>query len=849
MMRRLRAWVVRVAALAGRGRTDREIDDELETHRALLAAEYRRSGRSDEDARRTAAAAFGPIASTAAAYRDQRGIRRLEDLARDVREAARSLTRSRARLRRSVVVVALLAVCLTTGVAVFALVDGLLLKPLPFPDAERLFIVGPPSRLHPTRPGSVDFRDLDELRQSPGVDGAFSYDFDADRAKERFRPVRERRVSADFFDVLGVAPVLGRALGADDAGQQPRAVVIGYGLWQAALAGDPQMVGRVVSIGGDRVLVRGVMPRGFDFPSASTMWSIAPRVSPGPERMRIRSMAAVVRLARGANPAQLRLSGERVVAVSLADYLRPGDAWSILPVSCAALLLVVLGLTHLTAAQAAHALERARETAIRAALGSGWPRIARHWLIESALLTLAAVAIVVLAAPAVLAFVIRLLPTELSFGQPIAIDGRVVAMGGTVAGIAMTALAAVSVAVLQRGHLPDILRGRLVASRRGSVARARYVALGAQVAIVAGLVYVGALAWHSFVLANRADLGATAEGLLAIDWSDRRTPDAPAASRRDIAERVRHVPDVISVAFGPSPFEPNRTMLQFSRTPIRTFEQARAASVIEVRAVSPNYFTTAGIALVKGRPFEASRDDGDVVIVSQSLARRVFPNGSAVGQQVTIGGPARIIGVAADVRVMGPDLPPRALAYVPYRGGYLGGGLLVRFQPDVQGRVADITAIVRGAVPDASTVTVTDVATQRDHLLDAQRARATLLGLLGMVSFGLGIAGVFAMTAETVQRRLRDAAIRLALGASSASVMRQLVSSVLLVVSAGLLVGLVAGALGARAARGLFYSVRPSDPWTMATVVVVVLASAALAAIVPARRVARADVLDLLEDE
>jgi ABC-type antimicrobial peptide transport system permease subunit len=173
----------------------------------------------------------------------------------------------------------------------------------------------------------------------------------------------------------------------------------------------------------------------------------------------------------------------------------------------------------------------------------------------------------------------------------------------------------------------------------------------------------------------------------------------------------------------------------------------------------------------------------------------------------------------------------------------------VRLRPDAHERIADITAIVRGAVLDASAMTTTDVATQRDHLLDAQRARAALLGLLGVVSFGLGMAGVFAMAGETVQRRLRDAAIRMALGAPSAQVVRQLVSSVLLVVAGGLLAGLVAGGLGARAAGSLFYGVQPNDLSTIATVVVTMLASAALAAIAPARRAATSDVLKLLKDE
>jgi predicted permease len=849
MIRRLRAWVMRVAALVGFGRSDREIDDELDAHRELLAADYRRSGLTDEEARRAAAVAFGPIASAAGAYRDQRGIRRLEDLWRDVREAARSLTRSRARVQRSTAVVALLTVCLTMGVAVFAVVDGLLLKPLPFRDPDQLFVVGPPNRLDSTRPGSVDFGDLDELRRAAGVDGAFSYDFDADRAKDRFRPARERHISTEFFDVLGVAPALGRALGAGDGGQQPRAVVIGYGLWQAAFAGDPQVVGRVVSIGDDRVLVQGVMPRGFDFPHATTMWSLAPVVPPRPDRprARFRYMAAVVRLARGASPAPLRLSGTRVAAVPLAEYLRPGDAWSIVPVSCAVLLLVVLGLTHLAVAQATHAVLRARETAIRAALGSGWLRIARHWLIESVLLTLAAAILAALAAPAALALIIRLLPTELTFGQAIAIDGRAVTIGAMAAGVAMATLTAVSIAVLRRSHLPDILRGRLTTTRRGGAGRARYVLLGAQVAVVTGLVYVGALALRSFVLADHADLGATAEGLVAIDWNDPRPGDVRTASRRDIAERARRMPDVISVAFGPSPFEPNRAMLQFSVTPILTAAEARAASAIEVRGVSPNYFTTAGIALVEGRGFETERDERDVVMFSQSLARRAFPGGSAIGRHVYLGSdrPAEVVGVVADVRVMGPDAPPRELVYMPYSGS----GLLVRLRPDAHERIADITAIVRGAVPDASTMTITDVATQRDHLLDAQRARAALLGLLGVVSFGLGMAGVFAMAGETVQRRLRDAAIRMALGAPSAQVVRQLVSSVLLVVAGGLLAGLVAGGLGARAAGSLFYGVQPNDLSTIATVVVTMLASAALAAIAPARRAATSDVLKLLKDE
>jgi putative ABC transport system permease protein len=197
---------------------------------------------------------------------------------------------------------------------------------------------------------------------------------------------------------------------------------------------------------------------------------------------------------------------------------------------------------------------------------------------------------------------------------------------------------------------------------------------------------------------------------------------------------------------------------------------------------------------------------------------------------------------------MGPEEAPRELIYLP-AGAAVTSDVLLRLRSDARGRLADIAALVRHAVPNPDAVVLTDVAQQRDRLLDAQRARATLLGLLGIISFALGLAGIFALAGETVQRRLRDAAVRIALGASAAGVARQLVAHVAFVAFAGLLVGLAAGAAGAQWAHRLFYGVQASDPLTMLGVAAAVAGSAALAALLPARRAARVNVVALLKDE
>lgn len=853
MIRRLRAWALRLASFAGVGRSDRDIDEELEAHRALLEADYRRSGLSDDAARRAAVAAFGPITPAAAAYRDRRGIRPLEDLVDDLFETLRSLVGSPARVRRTISVIALLSVCLTVGSCIFAIVDGLLLKPLPVRDPSRLFIAGPPNRLDPSRPDSVDLEDLDVLAHTPGVDGALAYDFAPDRDKNQIRPDRERHVSASFFSTLGVTPLFGRALGTDDAGSSPRAVVIGYGLWRSALGGDPGVIGRVVSIGDARVLVRGVMPRGFDFPRATTIWSLASPASRRPNGMRMRSMVAVVRLDPGVAPDTLRLSDDRVLTIPLARYLRPGDAWSILPVSIAALFMIAMGLIHLLVAQTTYAIARAKETAIRVALGSGWRRIARQWLCENAWLTIAAVAVAATAAPATLTLLMRLLPAELTFGQPIAIDHRVWAVAGVIALATLAALTIASLVAIRRATLTDLLRGRLTRARLAVGPRAQTVVLAVQVAVVTSLMYVGTLALHSFTLADRASLGVQTDGLVAVEWSGdlRRDASSSTVAVRELAARVRQVPDVVAVAHGPSPLEPSRLIVQLSATPVRSVAEARAMPLVDIRGVSANYFRTAGIPLLDGRAFDSSDEERDVAIVSRSFATHFFPNISPVGRALYDGAPQplQIVGVAGDVRVMGPETSPRELVYLP-SGAAVGKSLIVRLRPGAPTtRLSDIGAIVRDAVADAGTVTVVDVAQQRERLLDGQRARATLLAVLGIVSLGLGLAGVLAMASESVQRGLRDAAIRLALGARPSRVVRHLIARVLLAVAAGLIVGVAGGLGAAQWAASIFYGVHASDPMALVSVAALVAGGAAFAALLPARRAARVNVSGLLKDE
>jgi hypothetical protein len=512
-----------------------------------------------------------------------------------------------------------------------------------------------------------------------------------------------------------------------------------------------------------------------------------------------------------------------------------------------------MGLAHLVLAQTTHAIARAKEIAIRIALGSGWTRIARQWLCENAWLTIAAVGIAAAAAPATLTLLVRLLPAELTFGQPIAIDHRVEAVAGVIALATLAASTIASLVALRGATLTDLLRGRLTRARLALGPRAQTVVLAVQVAVVTSLVYVGTLALQSFTLADRASLGVETDGLIAVDWHGdlRRGPSSPAAALRELAARVRQVPDVVAVAHGPSPLEPDRLILQLSATPVRTGAEARAMPLVDVRGISANYFTAVRIPLLDGRAFDSSDEEHDVAIVSHAFAAHFFPYESPVGRALYDGAPTplQIVGVVGDVRVMGPEAPPREMVYLP-SGAVVGKSLVVRLRRGASSaRLTDISAIVRDAVADAGTVAVVDVAQQRDRLLDGQRARATLLGVLGIVSFGLGLAGVVAMAGESVQRGLRDAAIRLALGAVPSRVVRHLISRVLSAVAIGLAGGLAGGFGAARWAASIFYGVQTSDPATLVVVAVIVSGGATCAALVPAGRATRANVAGLLNDE
>jgi hypothetical protein len=397
----------------------------------------------------------------------------------------------------------------------------------------------------------------------------------------------------------------------------------------------------------------------------------------------------------------------------------------------------------------------------------------------------------------------------------------------------------------------DVLHGRMGEMYNFGTGKGGWVLLGAQASLVTGLVYLGALALHSFQLANAVPLGIDADHLFVVGNLPRSAHGASDADA--IVEQLRLVPGVATVAAGVSPFLTDRSMMPLAPSRPQTIAEERGMPPTDVRFVGRGYFNTVGLRLLEGRDFDPREDRSAVTVLSADLARRLGGDRSLVGTDVYMSSnsPVRVIGIVSDIRVMGPEYPPRRLAYLPASmQGSLTPDILVRFTPqaDINARLPDIARIVATALDTKASITISDQGQQQYRLLAPQRGRATLLALLALVALVLGVAGMFVSADKTVRQGLRDSAVRIALGASPLAVAGHLILRVVRVVMIGAVVGCAGGILGARWASTLFVGVRSSDPVALVCAVAIVSASAVLASLSPARRAATVDPIALLNE-
>ena len=795
-------------------------------------------------------------------------------LTQDLRFAARMLVK---RPGFSSIAILTLALGIGASTAIFSVVHSVLLRPLPYPEPDRIL------QLYETANGAVTTlsppNSLDWKAQATTFDRIAAYRPDSVTLSgaaeaERFDAAY---VGADLFAVLGVRPLIGRTLEAADEqpGNTP-SVVLGHGLWLRRFGGDPAVLGRMLTFDGVVYQVAGVMPRGFTFPDGVDLW--LPLVFTldelTPSQRGAHYVRAVGRLRAGVDvdAARVELNGiEQRLAVQYSAVEGYG-AWAepilnatvgnvrepLLMLLGAVGFVLLIACANVSTLLIASATTRRPEIAVRCALGAARWRIARQLLVESVVLALAGGALGVLLAAWGVRALDAVLPQDLPRGDDIGVNAVVllftvsVSMAtGVIFGI-VPALYASSTANLSM-FLKSAGRESGSASSGAGI---RSVLVGAEIAMAVMLLVGAGLAVRSFVRLTGIEPGFDPRQTIAVGLAlpDARDLAATARFYRQVVDAAAAQPDVLSAG---AVSIPPLTRGGFSGTfsiPDRTDREELAMSV---RAATAGYFETLRIPLVRGRLLTPGDHESSlrVAVLSAEAARRFWPGEDPVGQRIRIhvgvGTPEmarQIVGVVGDVRTRAIDVAPGPVVYVPH-AQYPARGMTVFVRAaDPAAVVPMLRAQLRLIDPDVAPTRIRAGEALLAASVSQPRFRTILLGLFAVVALTLAAVGLYGVTAFSVSQRRMELGLRMALGADPASVVRLVLRQGARPVAAGLVIGIVGAAALAQVFSTLFFDMPRVDPLTFAGVPVLLAGVAALASYIPARRAAGLDPLAALRE-
>lgn len=853
------------------------MDREMGFHIDSLARDYARSGMNELDAQRAAQRQFGNLTRIKERGHDEWTMRSVEDVARDVKLAARGLRRS---VGFSFAVVLTLAVGIGGNTAVFSVVDQLLLRPLPYPNGDQLVMVDELSARRNTRADVSPANWLDWQRESRTVRAFAAWggaQFTMIGAGEP-RLVNGQLVSAEFFPLLGVAPLLGRTISSqDDRPNAPRAVVLSYRIWQDQLGGDPRAIGRTIQLNGGSCEIVGVMPAGFRFVQHDVdVWTayrldrkrawretndgrfihVVGRLSDGATIRTARTeMEAIARRLAATYPFNKDMS---VTVTPLREVLTGQVRTSVLVLFAGVGVLLAIVCFNVANMLLARSVSRQREIAIRASLGAGRWAIARSLVVESLLLATLGGALGLALARGSLDALLALAPTNLLGVSELFIDRRVLlyAFGltlgaGAIAGLAPTIL-------FVRRSMADALRTR--GSGTGHAPRVRQALVVVQVAMTVVLLCGAGVLVRTLIALNRADLGFDAHDVLTMRVAIspvRYTAEESRDFYREAVARVRALPGIENAAVAAS-----LPMIGIPRGGTRFHElgaperlPADLPSTV-VRMVGPGYFRTLRIPVLRGREFtEADNANPEAgFIVSETFARLYFhgrdPLTTSISVRMQDENPyLPIIGVVGDVSEGSVRAAPQPTVF--YSHGQMSWTTMTLF---VRGRqpeslVRPITAALRERDPRLTVSNVRTIESALAESLARERISALLSTSFAVGGLLLAALGLYGLLTYLVAEGTKDIGIRIALGARVARVAGSIVAGGMALVGIGTAIGVGASLLLLRSLGTLVFRVTPFDIPTYAAVIVLLGAIAALASYLPARRAAQIEPLTALRYE
>jgi predicted permease len=870
-----RRAVQRLLALGRTTRLDAELDAEIAAHLELAERDLVATGVPPVEARRIARQRFGGVERIKEAHRDSRSARWVELWWRDLRLGLRGLRRAPGFCAAAVLI---LGLSIGANTTMFSAVRAILLQPLAYANPDRLVVVMHDGRFPVAPANFLDWRAQTRSFEAMGAAEMWSPNLGLATGAER---VKGLRVSPDTLRMLGVAPLHGRLLTGDADSPEPRTVVIGHALWQQRFGGAANVIGRTMRLDGEAYTIVGVMPQRFQFApfwaTESELWAPLPlngrRDSRGGNSLRI-----FARLAPGVDAATAQADVDLVTARLEQAFPGTNRAVKVVPLKervvghtrlGLSVLLVAVGFVLLIAcANVAHMLlaraaTRQSEIAVRLALGATRLQIVRQLLTESLLLAGLSSVVGLAIAAAGVRLIAATAPADLPRAADMAIEGWTLAFT-----LALTVLTGVVFGLVPawqaaRTRIGDRLaaRGATGGSREAFL---RDLLVVSEMALAVVLLIGAGLTLRGLAAASAIDPGFEPRGLLSmavsVQGSSAAEPGQRALFFPQAVEALRRLPGVEAAsAVNHAPLVGDLWTRGFdiAGRPLAPREDRPGAVY---RVVLPGYFATMRLPILQGRDVADAdtRQSPGVVVVSETLARRHFPRGDALGQRITLddatGAAPRwmtIVGIVRDAVGFTWDGGADPTVYLPYlqsadylesaQGHHAYLTLLVRTSGDPEALARPARQAIWSVHRGVSISAMTTLSAAVDRALARPRFQSALLAAFAALALVLAAAGIYGVMSYAVSRRTREIGLRLTLGARRGDVLRLILSQALRRLAVGGALGLAGAWLSTRALTALLYGVQPTDPLTFGAVPAVLAVTALAASYLPARRAARVD--------
>jgi putative ABC transport system permease protein len=869
----LREAFNRVGSFFRKDQRDQELDEEMASHLEMAVEENMRRRMSADEARRQALVGFGGVQQALEQHRESRGLPWLDVLMQDLRFTFRTLRRDRG---FTIVAVLILALGMGANIAVFSVVNTILLRPLPFRDPQQLVRIvqknpkaGESSRTY-TADATQDFQQQNRSFQS--VSGYFAF-----TGPDNFKlvgngqpvPATGILVAEGFFETLGVEPSLGRSFRPEEFVKHSQPVaLLSYPFWKRQLGGDRSVVGKAINLSNTSVIVIGVLPDTFDFGSVFSLGAKVDLFAPyimDDFRDDGNDLALVGRLKQGVTLAEAQSEADQLFPqlyfehkhpeygkgytgqlTGLKEYVSGKLRRSLIVLWCAVGLILVIVCVNLSNLLLARAAARSKEFAMRRALGARRWRLVRQLLTESLILATVGAVLGLGLAYVILSYLAHQGSIALPLLTMVRVDGTV---------LEWTLLIAVGSAVLfgpapglrmSGGNLQEALKDSGASGGRKHN-RMRSTLVITEIALACVLLVGAGLLLRSFLRVLDIDLGfqPSRAAAISVDYDDGGNPTKRAAIWQEIVRQSSMIPGVEAAGISDNlPMSRNRSWGIAAKGEEKRDDLGYLPVFVYI--VSPGYLKAMGMRLTEGRDisWEDMYNNRSVVIINETVARKLWPGQDPIGRTALAGGSEpQVIGVIADVRESGAEDNAGAQMYLPAtkQFGPEGANLVVRSKLPPTAVATSVMGTLRQINPGQPATEFKPMQGLVDRATSPRRFFVLLVGTFACLGLLLASLGIYGVISYSVTRQTREIGIRMALGATQSWVQFDVIWKTLRLALIGIAVGIIASLVLARLIASLLFQTAPSDPLTFVGMVVLLGGVALLAGYLPARRASKID--------